>query len=94
MEFVKNEKYVSERIEEYSRNDDFPIEGELLVTITLNEYRRLVERLAESRVYNNEYTCKIKALKEEIESLEEKCSNLERQNEALVEAIKENEAHE
>lgn len=94
MEYFENEDYRNKKSNDYGRADDFLVKGELMVTITLHEYRDLVYRVAAVEAASRNKEMRIAELKGDIIELEEKCGNLKRENEALVEAIKENEAHE
>lgn len=64
---MENEKTVRDtifdkKVESYFNDEDFPAPHEIMVTITLHEYRRLVET-------NGRNSEKIKNLREELDSL-------------------------
>lgn len=82
---LKQDKILEKKMDDYSSTlRDFKAEGELLVTITLNEYRSLVEEKATGRNYSSEnYSLKIK-----MENLEKEISDRDKRIVALTEQLK------
>lgn len=63
---------------------DFKAEGELLVTITLNEYRSLVDDRATNRNYSSERY----DLRKKVENLQKEISDRDKRIVALTEQLK------
>ena len=73
------EKLVEKKIDSYNSNVDinFKVEEEILVTITLKEYRDLIKTSAYYATNNEEYRKKFYKLYDEKEALEKQIKDLE-----------------
>lgn len=63
----------------YSSYDDFKAPGELMVTITLHEYRDLIEKRVTSETAIDKFVVKVMDLKEEKKKLMEKLDSLNKE---------------
>lgn len=81
-EIIKTEWSFNKEVERYTDNiDNYQIPNEIMVTITLNEYRRLLTAAADARAKEaeeNKYKReeKIRELEEKLKSAEEKIEML------------------
>lgn len=82
---LKQDQILEKKMDDYSSMlRDFKAEGELLVTITLNEYRFLVDDRATNRHYSNEcYN-----LRNQVENLQKGISDRDKRIAALIEQLK------
>lgn len=87
---MENTEQVRDQILEKKLNDyssymrDFKAEGELVVTITLNEYRSLVEEKANGRNYSSDNY----ELRKQVENLQKEISDRDKRIVALTEQLK------
>lgn len=87
---MENTEQIRDQILDKKLNDyssylrDFKAEGELLVTITLNEYRSLVDDRATNRHYSNECY----DLRKQVENLQKEISDRDKRIVALIEQLK------
>jgi hypothetical protein len=83
-EQVRNQ-ILEKKMDDYSSMlRDFKADGELLVTITLNEYRFLVDDRATNRHYSNECY----DLRKQVENLQKEISDRDKRIVALTEQLK------
>lgn len=82
----KQDTILDKKMDDYgSMLRDFKADGELLVTITLNEYRFLVDDKATNRHYSNECY----DLRKQVENLQKEISDRDKRIAALIEQLKE-----
>lgn len=82
---LKQDKILEKKMDDYSSTlRDFKAEGELLVTITLSEYRFLVDDRATNRHYANECY----DLRMQVENLQKEISDRDKRIVALTEQLK------
>lgn len=82
---LKQDQILEKKMEDYSSMlRDFKADGELLVTITLNEYRFLVDDRATNRHYSNECY----DLRKQVENLQKEISDRDKRIVALTEQLK------
>lgn len=82
---LKQDQILEKKMDDYSSMlRDFKAEGELLVTITLNEYRFLVDDRATNRHYSNECY----DLRNQVENLQKEISDRDKRIVALTEQLK------
>lgn len=80
------DQILDKKMDDYSSMlRDFKADGELLVTITLNEYRFLVDDRATNRHYSNECY----DLRKQVENLQKGISDRDKRIAALIEQLKE-----
>jgi len=85
MENTEQEQILEKKLNDYSsENRDFVAKGELLVTITLNEYRFLVDNRAITRNYSNENY----DLRKQVENLQKQINDRDKRIAALTEQLK------
>ena len=82
---MKQDQILEKKMNDYSSMlRDFKADGELLVTITLNEYRSLVADKATSRNYSSERY----DLRKQVENLQKEISDRDKRIVALTEQLK------
>ena len=82
---LKQDQILEKKMDDYSSMlRDFKADGELLVTITLNEYRFLVDDRATNRHYSNECY----DLRKQVENLQKEISDRDKRIAALIEQLK------
>lgn len=82
---LKQDQILEKKMDDYSSMlRDFKADGELLVTITLNEYRFLVDDRATNRHYSNECY----DLRKQVENLQKEISERDKRIVALTEQLK------
>lgn len=82
---LKQDQILEKKMDDYSSMlRDFKADGELLVTITLNEYRFLVDDRATNRHYSNECY----DLRKQVENLQKGISDRDKRIAALIEQLK------
>ena len=82
---LKQDQILEKKMNDYSSTlRDFKAEGELLVTITLNEYRSLVDDRAANRNYSSERY----DLRKKVENLQKEISDRDKRIAALIEQLK------
>lgn len=83
---LKQDQILEKKMDDYSSVlRDFKAEGELLVTITLNEYRFLVD----DRATNRHYSSECYDLRNRVENLQKEISYRDKRIAALTEQLKE-----
>lgn len=81
----KQDTILDKKMDDYSSMlRDFKADGELLVTITLNEYRFLVDDRATNRHYSSERY----DLRKQVENLQKEISDRDKRIAALIEQLK------
>jgi hypothetical protein len=82
---LKQDQILEKKMDDYSTTlRDFKSEGELLVTITLNEYRFLVD----DRATNRNYSSECYDLRKQVENLQKEISDRDKRIVALTEQLK------
>lgn len=82
---LKQDQILEKKMDDYSSMlRDFKADGELLVTITLNEYRFLVDDRATNRYYSNECY----DLRKQVENLQKEISDRDKRIVSLTEQLK------
>lgn len=82
---LKQDQILEKKMNDYSSTlRDFKAEGELLVTITLNEYRSLVDDRATNRNYSSERY----DLRKKVENLQKEISDRDKRIVELTEQLK------
>ena len=82
---MKQDQILEKKMNDYSSMlRDFKADGELLVTITLNEYRSLVDDTPTSRNYSSERY----DLRKQVENLQKEISDRDKRIVALTEQLK------
>ena len=81
----KQDTILDKKMDDYSSMlRDFKADGELLVTITLNEYRFLVD----DRATNRHYSSECYDLRKQVENLQKEISDRDKRIASLIEQLK------
>lgn len=88
MDYIENDAIIEARMKEYDRENDFAVKHELMVTITLHEYRSLVESAAKEGGRNSLLSMKLNEAEKENKALNASIEVMTEENEGLNEWVR------
>lgn len=88
MDYIENDAIIEARMKEYDRENDFAVKHELMVTVTLHEYRNLVARAAREEGRSSLLSMKLNEAEKENKALNASVETLTEYNEGLNESVR------